>query len=89
LARGYWASVVCGHCGLAYAALRAGITFAEAYREVFSESREACQSGDYGKPADRRAALGRMFQYKQGLWNEHLRQCDEAAAYAAEDDIPF
>lgn len=68
-------------CAEPYKRWRSGTvpTFQEVKDEMMRESREYAAAGDYSKPADRRAVLGRMHQYKQAAWQQHEHDCDEAA----------
>ena len=50
-------------------------TFDEAYVEMFHESEDYAARGDYSKPADRRAVLGRMREYKQTAWDAFQDEC--------------
>lgn len=44
------------------------VTWDEAYAEVFAESQACAAAGNYSRPADRRAVLGRMRSYKIRDW---------------------
>ncbi len=53
---------------------------------MFAESEAARARGDYSKPADLRATLGRMHEYKREAWDVYkaeLAQAEEA------EEVPF
>ncbi len=56
---------------------------------MFLESQLFAELGDYSKPADRRAVLGRLHQYKSTAWEEHLMFCSgEGRAFEPLDPAP-
>jgi hypothetical protein len=69
----------CFVCGLLYRDFRApDASWDEAYTQVWRESVALAQLGNYGRPASRRAILGRMRELKLAEWSEHLAYCEQA-----------
>ncbi len=88
MARGAQQGETCGYCSGTFGAFRPRVLdWDEAYAQVFQESVKAAGRGDYSKPADRRAVLGRLHEAKLAAWNERCRLCE--AEYFADADDPF
>jgi hypothetical protein len=88
VARGVLQSETCAYCDGTYGEFQPDVlSWDEAYYQVFAESVEAAKRGDYSKPADRRAVLGRLHEAKLAAWEERCRLCEEQ--YFADADDPF
>lgn len=73
-----WRTVTCTYCGLRYRDFRADDqpSFGEAYAVQFRASVAFAATGDYSKPASRRAVLGLMHEVKRGAWLMHIHYCE-------------
>lgn len=90
----YWRYVRCEYCGMYYRDLRIEHYFGMddpwecCKEEVKHEAAIARSNGEY-KFVTRRTVLGRMFQYKQQAWREHLSMCEEHYYNEPWNDLPF
>lgn len=84
----YWRNVECHYCGKRYRDFRIwhyypwyqGVDMWEECKMELRLEREPPGSDeppDPNRPVNRRAVLGRMFQYKQEGWKKHVEKCEE------------
>lgn len=62
---------VCSVCGLTYAELRTGLTYADVYALLWSASDDR-RTWRYKR---RNTILGKWHEIKQELWAQHLDEC--------------
>lgn len=66
-------SEMCPACGLKYADLRTGFSYAEVFQMLWTPSPEP---SDW-REKRRGSVLGKWYEIKQGAWADHLAQCSE------------
>lgn len=85
--KGYtWRHVYCPFCNFSYyrdLRLPFNDPFEEIKKIIADEAAAREAVNDYSHPAHRGLVLGRAFEIKQELWQEHLRVCEEQAYLAA------
>lgn len=74
--------MICSTCGLDYADFRTDTTYANVWQQFWSGNDDP----NTWRNKRRNTVLGRWHELKMMLWNEHVRQCEEQAAY---EKVPF